>query len=177
MFFYNFLHTAFFFFLFFKCLRLESLLRHWDFPLKKKREREKKREIPLGDYQEQLALCMLAKRSLIFCFPLKSRRRSTSLRKRALGNGKGSGELWRRVLCGVSPARTGCCRVVPHWRRVVRWREGGRRQLEGGLDQVSPLHKCVWAWPPPPTSPGRSRSPTNHFSAPSKRQPGPQNCT
>lgn len=47
------------------------------FPFKKKKKND---EIPLRDYQEQLALHMLAKRSFIICFPLKSRVRSTALR-------------------------------------------------------------------------------------------------
>ena len=49
------------------------------------------------DYQRQLALSTLAKRSFIICFPPKSTiLRSPSLRKQALDNGKRSKRLWRK---------------------------------------------------------------------------------
>lgn len=56
----------------------------------------RKTRISWIDYQGQLALSILAKRSFIICFPPKSMLRSALLRKQALDNGKRSKELWRK---------------------------------------------------------------------------------
>lgn len=82
------------------------------------------------------ALHMLAKRSFIICFPLKSTPELCYPQE----TGRREGErrpLEQRALCRVRPARRGRCHRVLHSTEAA----GGERRLA--------LHNRAWAWLPP----------------------------